>query len=76
MDQYPTLNRDRRSTATPSRPPWRRFPSWAPWRPRFILGAHWLVPAARRGGVAWCVLFLMKSFVELVRVISDMLLPK
>ena len=41
----------------------------------FAIGAHWLVIAA--GGVASAVLYLlMRSYVELVRVIADMLLPK
>ena len=40
-----------------------------------LAGTHWLVLVA--GIVASAVLFLiMKSYVELVRVISDMLLPK
>lgn len=40
-----------------------------------VLGLHWMaVPA---GAVASGVLyFLMRSYVELVRVIADMLLPK
>lgn len=40
-----------------------------------VLGLHWLVLLA--GAVASAVLLvLMKSYVELVRVIADMLLPK
>ena len=40
-----------------------------------ILGVHWFALAA--GAVAAAVVFfLMKSYVELVRVIADMLLPK
>ncbi len=40
-----------------------------------LLGSHWLVLCA--GLVTSAVLLLiMKSYVELVRVISDMLLPK
>ena len=40
-----------------------------------LLGMHWLTLAA--GFVASLVLLLiMKSYVELVRVIADMLLPK
>jgi len=39
------------------------------------LGIHWVAIVA--GAVAAAVLyFLMKSYVELVRVIADMLLPK
>jgi hypothetical protein len=40
-----------------------------------LLGVHW---AALLGGVAAAgvLFFLMKSYVELVRVIADMLLPK
>ena len=39
------------------------------------LGTHWLAVLA--GAVASAVLyFLMRSYVELVRVIADMLLPK
>jgi hypothetical protein len=40
-----------------------------------ILGVHWfaLIAGAVAAGV---VFFLMKSYVELVRVIADMLLPK
>ena len=39
------------------------------------LGAHWF--AAVAGAVATAVVyFLMRSYVELVRVIADMLLPK
>jgi membrane-associated phospholipid phosphatase len=40
-----------------------------------ILGVHWFALVA--GAVAAAVVFfLMKSYVELVRVIADMLLPK
>lgn len=40
-----------------------------------LLGVHWLAVVA--GAVGSAVLFLlMKSYVELVRVIADMLLPK
>ena len=40
-----------------------------------VLGVHWLVLVA--GLVATAVVyFLMRSYVELVRVIADMLLPK
>jgi hypothetical protein len=39
------------------------------------LGTHWIVLVA--GAVAAAVVyFLMRSYVELVRVIADMLLPK
>jgi 4-hydroxybenzoate polyprenyltransferase len=40
-----------------------------------LLGVHWfaLAAGAVAAGVAY---FLMKSYVELVRVIADMLLPK
>ena len=41
----------------------------------FLLGTHWLVPAAGVV-VSLVMLLLMRSFVELVRVIADMLLPK
>jgi hypothetical protein len=41
----------------------------------FALGVHWFVLVA--GLVASAVVyFLMRSYVELVRVIADMLLPK
>ena len=40
-----------------------------------VFGVHWLVIAA--GVVASAVVYLlMRSYVELVRVIADMLLPK
>ena len=40
-----------------------------------LIGVHWFALAA--GAVAAAVLyFLMRSYVELVRVIADMLLPK
>lgn len=40
-----------------------------------LLGVHWLALAA--GAIASAVVyFLMRSYVELVRVIADMLLPK
>ena len=40
-----------------------------------VLGVHWVVLAA--GVVASAVVYLlMRSYVELVRVIADMLLPK
>jgi hypothetical protein len=40
-----------------------------------LLGVHWFALVA--GAVAAAVVyFLMKSYVELVRVIADMLLPK
>jgi hypothetical protein len=40
-----------------------------------VLGLHWFVLVA--GAVAAAVVyFLMRSYVELVRVIADMLLPK
>ena len=41
----------------------------------FALGVHWFAVVA--GAVATAVVyFLMRSYVELVRVIADMLLPK
>lgn len=41
----------------------------------FLLPTHWLVPLS--GAVTSLVLLvLLKSYVELVRVIADMLLPK
>ena len=41
----------------------------------FVLGTHWVVVVA--GAVAGAFLYLlMRSYVELVRVMSDMLIPK
>jgi hypothetical protein len=74
MDQYPTINKivehgDAIAPAVAVLPLLGALSAF------FILGAHWLVLAAGAVGSV-VLLFLMKSFVELVRVISDMLLPK
>jgi hypothetical protein len=74
MDQYPTLNRIVKHGDAIA-PAVAALPFLGAVAASLILGAHWLVPVG--GAVASVVvLFLMKSFVELVRVISDMLLPK
>lgn len=41
----------------------------------FLLPTHWLVPLTG-AGASIVLLLLLKSYVELVRVIADMLLPK
>lgn len=74
MNQYPTLNKivehgDTIAIVVSALPILAGVALFA------LLSLHWLVLVA--GAVASLVLlFFMKSYVELVRVISDMLLPK
>jgi hypothetical protein len=74
MDQYPTLRRfvdhgDAIAATIAALPLLAGIALFS------LLSTHWLVLVA--GAVGGLVLLLlMKSYVELVRVISDMLLPK
>ncbi len=73
MDQYPTLNLIVRRGETVAAVAGLALALGA--LAAFVAGAHWLVlPAgAFAGGFAW---LLMRSYVELVRVMADMLIPK
>ena len=74
MDQYPILKRiveqgDTIAALIAALPFLGAFAFYA------LLATHWLVPLS--GAVTSLVLLLLlKSYVELVRVIADMLLPK
>jgi len=74
MEQYPTLKRivdhgDAIAAAISALPVIGAIAAF------FLLPAHWLVLIAGAVGSVVLLLFL-KSYVELVRVLSDMLLPK
>jgi hypothetical protein len=73
MDQYPTLNlivRHGESIAAAA----GLLPLLGAIA-AFVLGVHWIIVPAGAGAGAFLYL-LMRSYVELVRVMADMLIPK
>jgi hypothetical protein len=74
MDQYPTLKRIVRYGDVLA-PAVAVLPLLGAIAALVLLGAHWLALPAGAACSA-VLLLLMKSYVELVRVISDMLLPQ